>query len=96
MHNQESAYIFSNIINYFAVFYNYNKKATVNNITEVIILERKKNKRNSHRDNKATDKNIVSPKFGRKNEDIPTDILGSYTGVPLDPLEMPVQDADDL
>lgn len=59
-------------------------------------MERKKSKRNSHRDNKATDKNIVSPKFGRKNEDIPTDILGSYTGVPLNPLEMPVQDADDL
>lgn len=60
-------------------------------------MERKKSKRNSHRDNKATDKNIVSPRFGRKNEDIPTDILGSYTGVTLDPYDnIPVQDADDL
>ena len=59
-------------------------------------MEKKKSKRNSHRDNKATDKNIVSPKYGRKNEDIPTDVLGSYTGVPATPLEMPIQDADDL
>ncbi len=59
-------------------------------------MERKKSKRNSHRDNKATSKNIDSPKFNKKNEDIPTDILGSYTGVPLDPLEVPVQDVDDL
>ena len=34
-------------------------------------MDKRKSKRNSHRDNKATDKNIVSPKFGRKNEDIP-------------------------
>ena len=59
-------------------------------------MEKKKSNRNSHRDNKATDKNIVSPKYTRKNEDIPTDVLGSYTGVPLTPFEMPVQDADDL
>ena len=26
----------------------------------------------------------------------PTDPMGSYTGRPLDPEEMPVQDADDL
>ena len=25
-----------------------------------------------------------------------TDPMGSYTGIPLDPLEQPVQDADDL
>ena len=59
-------------------------------------MEKKKSQRHSHRDNKATDKNIVSPKFGRKNEDIPTDVLGSYTGVPLNPFDVPVQDADDL
>ena len=59
-------------------------------------MEKKKSQRHSHRDNKATDKNIDSPKYNKKNEDIPTDILGSYTGVPLSPLEFPVQDADDL
>ena len=60
-------------------------------------MDKRKSKRNSHRDNKATDKNIVSPKFGRKNEDIPTDILGSYTGTPLNPFDStPDQDADDL
>ncbi len=60
-------------------------------------MERKKSKRNSHRESKATDKNIVSPKFGRKNEDIPTDVLGSYSGIPINPFgEMPIQDADDL
>ena len=26
----------------------------------------------------------------------PTDVLGSWTGVPADPAETPVQDADDL
>jgi hypothetical protein len=26
----------------------------------------------------------------------PTDVLGSYTGVPADPYDIPVQDADDL
>ena len=59
-------------------------------------MEKKKSQRHSHRDNKATDKNIDSPKFNKKNEDIPTDILGSYTGVPLNPFDTPVQDADDL
>ncbi len=30
-------------------------------------------------------------------EDIPSDVNGSYTGIPYDPEdEMPVQDADDL
>lgn len=59
-------------------------------------MEKKKSKRNSHREGKATDKNIVSPKYNRKNEDIPTDVLGSYTGVPVTPFEVPLQDADDL
>ncbi len=31
-----------------------------------------------------------------KKEKIITDPNGSYTGVPVDPLEKPVQDADDL
>jgi len=85
------------IIIYFAIFYNNNKNTAANNITEVINMERKKSKRNSHRDNKATSKNIVSPKYNRKNEDIPTDVLGSYSGVPLNPFDStPVQDADDL
>ncbi len=67
-------------------------------------MEKKKSERHSHRDNKATDKNIDSDRFLRKNEDIPTsklyeipsDVLGSYTGVPEDIYEKPVQDADDL
>ncbi len=68
-------------------------------------MEKKKNQRHSHRDNKATDKNIDSDKYMRKNEDIPTsflpgniqsDVLGSYTGVPEDADNRPVQDADDL
>lgn len=68
-------------------------------------MERKRAQRHSHRDNKATDKSIDSKKFQKKNEDIPTsklpgniqsDVLGSYTGVPEDAYEKPVQDADDL
>lgn len=64
-------------------------------------MERKKSLRHSHRDNKATDKNISSRKFQKKNEDIPTskipsDVLGSYTGIPEDAFEQPIQDADDL
>lgn len=68
-------------------------------------MDKRKAFRRSHRDNKATQKNIDSDKYQRKNEDIPTsklpgsivsDVLGSYTGVPEDAFEKPVQDADDL
>ena len=68
-------------------------------------MEKRKATRHSHRDNQATKKNIESRKFLRKNEDIPTsrlpgnvtsDVLGSYTGVPEDIYDEPVQDADDL
>lgn len=64
-------------------------------------MDKRKAFRRSHRDNKATDKNINSDKYQKKNEDIPTsrvpsDVLGSYTGVPEDAFEKPVQDADDL
>ncbi len=64
-------------------------------------MDKRKSFRHSHRDNKATNKNIDSDKFLRKNEDIPTsrvpsDVLGSYTGVPEDAFEKPIQDADDL
>lgn len=67
-------------------------------------MEKKKSQRHSHRDNQATEKNIDSDKFLRKNEEIPTskldevpsDVLGSYTGVPENEDEQPVQDADDL
>ena len=54
---------------------------------------------------KPTKNNVESDKFMRKNEDIPTDsynekitsdVLGSYTGVPENKFETPVQDADDL
>ena len=70
-------------------------------VKEVINVDKRKAFRRSHRDNKATDKNIDSDKFLRKNEDIPTsrvlsDVLGSYTGVPEDAFDKPVQDADDL
>lgn len=55
--------------------------------------------------NKSTRKNSDPNKFLRKNEDIPTskksqniesDVLGSYTGVPENEYDTPVQDADDL
>lgn len=68
-------------------------------------MKKKKSQRDSHRDNQATDKNIESDKFMRKNEDIPTykyneeipsDILGSYTGIPENDDDQPIQDADDL
>lgn len=54
---------------------------------------------------KPTKNNVDSDKFMRKNEDIPTDkyneeiasdVLGSYTGVAENKYEKPVQDADDL
>ena len=32
----------------------------------------------------------------RKKPQITTDPQGSYTGIPLQPYELPVQDADDL
>ena len=66
----------------------------------------KSNKNNkSMKGKKPTPNNVESDKFLRKNEDIPTskyneeiasDVLGSYTGVPEDKNEKPVQDADDL
>ena len=68
-------------------------------------MDKRKAFRRSHRDNKATQKNIDSDKFMKKNEDIRTsklpgsitsDVLGSYTGVPEDLYDEPVQDADDL
>ena len=34
--------------------------------------------------------------IGSVNMGSPTDPFGSYTGVPLIPIEQPVQDADDL
>ena len=36
----------------------------------------------------------IMPEQSRK--DIPSDVLGSYTGTPLDEEDEPVQDADDL
>ncbi len=35
-------------------------------------------------------------KFKGQKKEIISDVNGSYTGVPLDPNEMPIQDADDL
>ncbi len=68
-------------------------------------MEKNKRQGHSNRNNKATGKNINSYKFMRKNKDIPTsylpgniqsDVLGSYTGVPEDADNRPVQDVDDL
>jgi len=59
-------------------------------------MAKSNSKRKSHRENNEAGKKRKNPVFKMKSEDIPTDILGSYTGVPLDPLEVPVQDADDL
>ena len=65
--------------------------------------EDKNNK--SKKGKKPTPDNVESYKFIRKNEDIPvsrcdeeisSDVLGSYTGVPENKYEKPIQDADDL
>ena len=32
----------------------------------------------------------------KENEEISTDPFGSYTGIPVDSNELPIQDADDL
>ena len=64
-----------------------------------------KNKNKSMKGKKPIPNNVNSDKYTRKNEDIPTslydseiasDVLGSYTGVPENEYEKPVQDADDL
>lgn len=39
---------------------------------------------------------MVKKKITEKPERISTDPFGSYTGRPADPLERPIQDADDL
>lgn len=52
----------------------------------------KNDKKNCRRFPVKSPLNIAEP-----FEDIPSDINGSYTGIPYDPEdEMPVQDADDL
>lgn len=40
--------------------------------------------------------NYVTDVFGLNDMVSDKDVLGSYTGVPTDDLDMPVQDADDL
>ena len=68
-------------------------------------MNNKKNSNKSMKGKKPTKNNVDSDKFMRKNEDIPTDryneeiasdVLGSYTGVPQNKNEKPIQDADDL
>lgn len=39
---------------------------------------------------------MFNKKTKEKEENISTDPFGSYTGRPIEPLERPVQDADDL
>lgn len=41
-------------------------------------------------------KDLVEALIRQAREKNPTDVLGSYTGVPWDEWEEPVQDADDL
>ena len=56
-------------------------------ISEVIIMENKDK-------SKKVKKKV---KFKGKKEIIVSDVNGSYTGVPTDPMDLhPVQDADDL
>ena len=69
-------------------------------------MNKKDEKNNkSKKGKKPTPNNVESDKFIRKNEDIPvskydeeisSDVLGSYTGVPENEYEKPIQDADDL
>lgn len=40
--------------------------------------------------------NMLNKKRKEKSEIIATDPFGSYTGIPLDPQDKPIQDADDL
>lgn len=44
---------------------------------------------------KPSAKKVKSLKLS-ENKPIKSDVQGSYTGVPADPYEKPVQDADDL
>ena len=68
-------------------------------------MNKRKHSSKSMKGKKPTKNNVDSDKFMRKNEDIPTDsyneeiasdVLGSYTGVPENKFEKPIQDADDL
>lgn len=45
---------------------------------------------------KQRPKPLVEALIRQAREKNPTDVLGSYTGVPWDEWEEPVQDADDL
>ncbi|EEG28484.1 hypothetical protein CLOSTMETH_03865 [[Clostridium] methylpentosum DSM 5476] len=54
---------------------------------EEFCMKEKKNKQSQQRDRAQSERN--------KKEKIPSDVLGSYTGVPQDG-EKPEQDADDL
>lgn len=48
----------------------------------------------NNNDRKKQEKNMLNSTL-RSDEEIPSDVLGSYTGVPEEG-EIPVQDADDL
>ena len=41
-------------------------------------------------------KDLVQAIIAEQRKKDPTDVLGSYTGVPWDEFDEPVQDADDL
>lgn len=68
-------------------------------------MNKRKHSNKSMKLKKTSKKNAESNKFQRKIEDLPTfkyneeiasDVLGSYTGIAEDNYEKPVQDADDL
>ena len=57
----------------------------------------KKNVNNSYQNNQNSLARVnFYAKMGEDQDRINTDPQGSYTGVPDDPYDMPIQDADDL
>ncbi len=56
----------------------------------------KKNEKNAKNGKNARYRVDFSAKMSTDEGRIDTDPYGSYTGVPDDPYDMPIQDADDL
>ena len=53
----------------------------------------KNNEKNQTRNQTQNQDDTIRPDMDKS---ISSDVLGSYTGVPEDPYEKPIQDADDL
>ena len=49
-----------------------------------------------HRKKHKRPRDLVNAIIAEQRRKDPTDVLGSYTGVPWDEFDEPVQDADDL